>query len=170
MIAEINTTPLIYFERQQKHPRDTPTTDVREDFGTRPAAAEQPVQEPKPRAMRLERHLFVTPGFTRGCPGCITLDRDDGVRRGGHTDACRRRIEEHLMQSEEGQERMAKAATKKAEYREKVERMAGNGDGQGRLNVEQGAEGEQPEEPGQASGEHEEANVCAQDHERLPEA
>ena len=74
------------------------------------------------------------------------------------------------MFSEEGQERMVKAETKKAEYFEKVERMTRHDDGQDRLNAEQGGEGEQPEEPGQGSGEHEEANAGAQDHESLPQA
>ena len=74
------------------------------------------------------------------------------------------------MLSEEGQERMAKAATKKAEYIEKVERMTRHENDQDRPNAERRGEGEQPEEPGQGSGEHEEANAGAQDHESLPQA
>ena len=89
MVAAIDTTPTIYASRQQPPQRtERPGgIEVREDFRTGPAAAEQPTEEPRPRAMRLERRMFTVPGFTPNCPGCISLDKDDGVRRGGHSAA-----------------------------------------------------------------------------------
>ena len=121
MITSIDTTPLIYFSRPQHAPRRSDTIPVGEQFRQRAAAAaEQPVQEPKPRSLRLERGMFEGPGYTRGCPGCQTLEKDDGIRRGGHTQACRARIEESLRNSDDGRTRLERAETKKNEYLEKV--------------------------------------------------
>ena len=74
--------------------------------------------------MRLERRMFTVPGFTPNCPGCITLDKDDGVRRGGHSAACRRRIEEHLGQCPEGREKLDRASFRKTEYLEQALKKA----------------------------------------------
>ena len=64
------------------------------------------------------------PGFTPNCPGCITLDKDDGVRRGGHCAACRRRMEQHLGQSPEGREKLERASFRKTEYLEQALKKA----------------------------------------------
>ena len=37
--------------------------------------------------------MFSVPGFTQNCPACVSLDKDDGVRRGGHTYQRRARME-----------------------------------------------------------------------------
>ena len=126
MVAAIDITPTIYASRQQPARRtERPDgVEVREDFRTGPAAAEQPTEEPRPRATRLERRMFTVPGFTPNCPGRITLDKDDGARRGGHSTACRRRMEQHLGQSSEGREKLERASFRKTEYLEQALKKA----------------------------------------------
>ena len=46
-----------------------------------------------PRRFRINKSDLETHGYTAGCPGCISAQADDGIRRGGHTEACRLRIE-----------------------------------------------------------------------------
>lgn len=52
--------------------------------------------------MQLRREGFLNHGFTQGCPGCqATLG---GTSRQGHSGACRRRMEEAIRASPEGQQ------------------------------------------------------------------
>ena len=48
---------------------------------------------------------FEEHGQTAGCPGCIWLQTQIGPRR-GHTEQCRKRMEEELAKTEAGQQRL----------------------------------------------------------------
>ena len=50
--------------------------------------------------MRLKRDDFIEKGFTEGCPGCKAILEGGPVR--GHSEACRRRMEDLLKQTSEG--------------------------------------------------------------------
>ena len=41
-----------------------------------------------PRRFRISKADLEAHGYTAGCPGCISAQADDGIRRGGHTEAC----------------------------------------------------------------------------------
>ena len=64
--------------------------------------------------------MFVGHGFTGGCPGCESLIKEDGIRRGGHNPECRARVEEILKQTPEGRARLDRASHKATEYLEKA--------------------------------------------------
>ena len=46
-----------------------------------------------PRRTRITKQDLIAHGFTPGCPACMSANLDDGIRRGGHTEECRTRIE-----------------------------------------------------------------------------
>ena len=52
-----------------------------------------------PRRTRITKADLIMHGFTPECPACISANLDDGLRRGGHTEACRLRME-NLMEDE----------------------------------------------------------------------
>ena len=60
------------------------------------------------------RRTRITPGdlrehgYTVGCPGCESIELNLGQRR-GHTEECRRRIEEAMAESELGREKLKRA-------------------------------------------------------------
>ena len=45
-----------------------------------------------PRRFKITKKDLELHGHTPGCPGCVSAQADDGIRRGGHTEACRIRI------------------------------------------------------------------------------
>lgn len=59
--------------------------------------------DPKIRRMRLRREDFEAHGFTTGCQGCRAIIRHVGPQP--HSQPCRRRIEDILKNTEEGQRR-----------------------------------------------------------------
>ena len=61
-----------------------------------------------PRRTRLVPDDFVNAGFTDGCRGCAWLQDRVGGRQ-GLSEECRNRVEEHLKQSEGGNERLQRA-------------------------------------------------------------
>ena len=52
-----------------------------------------------PRRTRITKQDLIAHGFTPGCPACMSANLDDGIRRGGHTETCRARMED-LMEDE----------------------------------------------------------------------
>merc|ERR1712240_171121 len=64
--------------------------------------------------MRLKRDDFIEKGFTDGCPGCKAILSGGPVR--GHTERCRKRMEELMQQTTAGQERIKRQADKETEY------------------------------------------------------
>ena len=68
--------------------------------------------------MRLKRDDFVEKGFTEGCPGCKSIL--SGGQQRGHTEACRKRMEGLLQQTNEGQERLKRQADRENEFYSKV--------------------------------------------------
>ena len=68
-----------------------------------------------PRKQRLLRTDFAEHGFTPGCPGChVIMYELPGEAH--HSTACRTRMEPLLMQSDEGQRRLARAAERVSRY------------------------------------------------------
>ena len=46
-----------------------------------------------PRRARITKADLVKYGFTPGCPACLSAQLEDGIRMGGHSEECRKRIE-----------------------------------------------------------------------------
>ena len=61
-----------------------------------------------PRRMRLNPDDFTAHGFTDGCRGCIWLQDQVGIRP-GHSEACRKNMEEVIKEAAGGQERIDRA-------------------------------------------------------------
>ena len=68
--------------------------------------------------MSLKRDDFVEKGFTEGCLGCKAILSGGGVR--GHSEACRRRMEELMQKSSEGQARLKRQTDPENEYLSRV--------------------------------------------------
>ena len=51
--------------------------------------------------MRLKRDDFISRGFTEGCAGCKSIQSGGPVRN--HNEACRKRMEGLMKESEDGQ-------------------------------------------------------------------
>ena len=62
-------------------------------------------QELKVRRVKIKREMLESFGYTRGCSGCIGIQR--GLQTRGHSEECRRRIETRLR--EQGHEGLARA-------------------------------------------------------------
>ena len=61
-----------------------------------------------PRRAKLKPQDFERHRFTIGCPGCEQIQLDSPNRK-NHTEECRRRMEEALSKTSEGQERLDRA-------------------------------------------------------------
>ena len=59
-----------------------------------------------PRRTRITRADFEMHGYTAGCPGCLSARLDDGVRRGGHTEECRQRLERMMPEDKVARAKM----------------------------------------------------------------
>ena len=70
-----------------------------------PVAPPPEAREVVPRGLRLNKPDFLEHGYTGGCPGCMHQQTGLGTRV-GHTPACRRRMEESLMQTPQGKSRV----------------------------------------------------------------
>ena len=68
--------------------------------------------------MRLKRDDFIERGFTEGCMGCKAILDGSGVR--GHSEACRKRMEDLLKQTTEGQDRHQKQRDRENQYFSRV--------------------------------------------------
>ena len=62
-----------------------------------------PIPDPLTRRMPITHKEIEKYGYTDGCPGCDAKKRGEVARR-GHSEKCRRRIEEALRNDEEGKE------------------------------------------------------------------
>ena len=67
-----------------------------------------------PRRVYLNKNDFEEHGYSSGCPGCRSILK--GIRRQGHSEACRQRIQKAL----EGTERLERARTRENEFFEEV--------------------------------------------------
>ena len=78
----------------------------------RPAEPGHPVPapggDPVPRRAKLKPQDFERHGFTVGCPGCEQIQLKSSDRK-SHTEQCRKRMEEALSQTPDGQERLGRA-------------------------------------------------------------
>ena len=96
-----------------------PPVVIARGVGCRPNPDTAPIPaaggEYAPRRLKILKQYFERHGYTAGCPGCIGAR--DGVRRGGHTEECRARIEQHLgEQKSREQDRITEwLASKEAE-------------------------------------------------------
>ena len=63
-----------------------------------------------PRRFRINKSDLEEHGYTAGCPGCISAQANDGIRRGGHTEACRLRIEGVISSGRKDREQQRMAA------------------------------------------------------------
>ena len=79
-------------------------------FESKPAeVGVQPVREmmePMARRRGITQTELEKYGFTEGCPGCIAKQRGE-VAKKGHSEACRKRIE-NLMRQDEGDRKRLK--------------------------------------------------------------
>ena len=71
-------------------------------------------EEPEVRAMYISEKDVEKHGATEGCPGCRALMNPFSRYRAKHTPECRARMEEAMMQSEEGAARVTRAADRHA--------------------------------------------------------
>ena len=78
---------------------------------------ERPAPETGPKTVyriRLTRDYFIEKGFTNGCLGCKAILEGSGAR--GHTEACRRRTEEIMRNTSEGQDRLKRRQDRENEH------------------------------------------------------
>ena len=85
-----------------------------EDEIVRPVVV-QPPAEVVPRRMMLRRGDFERHGYTAGCPGCLHY-QIEGSARAGHTEECRKRIEEAIAASDDGATRVEQSRSKMSRY------------------------------------------------------
>ena len=85
--------------------RSSPT-EVRP--ATPSATIPAPGGDPVPRRAKLNPSDFERHGFTVGCPGCEQIRLGSPTRK-NHTEAYRKRIEEELGKTSEGQDRLGRA-------------------------------------------------------------
>ena len=71
-------------------------------------------EQSMPRRVYLNKNDFEEHGYSSGCPGCRAILK--GIRRQGHSEACRQRIQKAL----EGTERLERARTREIEFFEEV--------------------------------------------------
>ena len=80
--------------------------------------------------LRLRRQDFFEHGFSEGCVGCQALIAGSAAR--GHSDACRKRMEEAIAKTEEGQRRQERQELKENEaLAKRLEKHRGEADGEG---------------------------------------
>ena len=84
-----------------------------------PVAPPSEAREVQPRGLRLNKKDFIEHGFTGGCPGCLHQQTGLGARV-GHTPACRRRMEESMMQTPQGKSRVEANRSKLDEHAAQV--------------------------------------------------
>ena len=69
----------------------------------------------KPRRQRLERSDFIDHGYTQGCPGCnLILSGRPGEAH--HNETCKARMEQLLLQSNTGRQRVERALQRSTDY------------------------------------------------------
>ena len=76
-----------------------------------------PGAEAEPKSiyrMRLKRDDFISRGFTEGCAGCKSILSGGPVRN--HSEVCRRRMENEMKGTGEGQARLKRQADREDEY------------------------------------------------------
>ena len=81
-----------------------------------PNSEAQPVM---PRRVKLGQEDFIEFGYTIGCPGCESIQMESNVRR-GHSETCRKIIEEELSKTGRGKDKLERA---NARIDEKVAEM-----------------------------------------------
>ena len=64
--------------------------------------------------MRLKKDDFLDNGFTEGCLGCKAILSGTGVR--GHTEQCRKRMNDIIQKTSEGKERVKRQIDRENEY------------------------------------------------------
>ena len=70
----------------------------------------------QPRRFRITKEDLMQHGYTPGCPACLSAQVGDGIRRGGHTEECRLRLEELMPeQKHKSDQRIAQGDVEKAE-------------------------------------------------------
>ena len=67
-----------------------------------------PIPEPLTRRMPITHKEIEKYGYTEGCPGCDAKRRGEIARR-GHSEKCRKRIEEKMKEDEEGRKKIDKS-------------------------------------------------------------
>ena len=77
-----------------------------------------------PRRARILKSDLLEHGYTVGCPACVSARLDDGIRRGGHTEECRKRIE-NLMNDKRVQQAKERIDAWAADKVEQGEQKAG---------------------------------------------
>ena len=65
-----------------------------------------------------KREDFIEKGFTKGCLGCKAILEGHGAR--GHSEACRRRMEELMQTSQEGHARLKRQVDRENEHLARV--------------------------------------------------
>ena len=71
-------------------------------------------EQPMPRCENLNKNVFQEHGYSSGCLGCRSILK--GIRRQGHSGACRQRLQRAL----EGTERLESVRTRENEFFEEV--------------------------------------------------
>ena len=64
--------------------------------------------------MRLKKDDFLSRGFTEGCPGCKSILSGGPVRN--HTEACRKRMEGLMKETDDGQARLKRQVDRENEF------------------------------------------------------
>lgn len=128
-IAALDTTPMLYNAAGQRRKPPGEECEVPPPAAHPPANSE-PVRDAKPRATRLDKDLFAEHGYTKGCPGCISFRYDDGIRRGGHSAQCRKRMEALLARTPEGRAKVARAEERVNEYHGKILKRSAEEEGE----------------------------------------
>ena len=90
---------------QEREAEEPPPKKPMENASTCSEFAPDNKQELKVRRVKIKREMLESFGYTRGCSGCIGIQR--GLQTRGHSEECRRRIETRLR--EQGHEGLARA-------------------------------------------------------------
>ena len=86
--------------------------DISSPVGVGPATPSTPISapggDPVPRGAKLNSSDFERHGFTTGCLNCEQIQVGSPTRK-NHTESCRKRMEEELITTSEGQDRLERA-------------------------------------------------------------
>ena len=114
----LQTIVVRYYNFIDDGTRPPPAIVAARNIGGAPSPDPAPVPaaggEYQPRRMKITKADLENHGYTAGCPGC--MGAQDGIRRGGHTEECRRRIEEQTMdRRDKAQERISQWMAEKVQ-------------------------------------------------------
>ena len=98
-----------------------PSEAITQGSATKPAAmaeTPQPSQsaEPVPRSFRITQDLIEKFGFTKGCPKCEALRRNDEHRTVHHSRECRKRLEEEMTKGTTLSKKLSEVEERKKHY------------------------------------------------------